>query len=273
MIWSEEAGEAAAPLVVLIHGAMDRSTSMLRLSRRLEGRFRVLRYDRRGYGRSQSDDAPDGPFGVDAQLADLVALLAGRRALLVGHSYGGDVALATAARHPELIAGISVYEAPLSWASWWPRTTAGAEAVATAGNGSGSAEDAAENAAEQFMRRLIGDAAWDALPVRTRTVRRAEGAALVGELRDLQAGQPWRDTDVRCPVVLGFGARGADHHKRGMGALHDLFPQSLLEELAECRHDAPNSHPQLFVETLVEPLAMMAGEPWSVAVNPSEPRC
>ena len=61
MIWSEVAGPADAPLVVLVHGTMDRSTGMLKVSRRLDSRFRVVRYDRRGYGRS----APhDGPFEI-----------------------------------------------------------------------------------------------------------------------------------------------------------------------------------------------------------------
>jgi pimeloyl-ACP methyl ester carboxylesterase len=94
-IWSEEAGPDDAPLVVLIHGSMDRSAGLLKLSRRLDGAHRVLRYDRRGYGRSTPHP---GPFGMADQVADLVALLDGRPAVLFGHSYGGNVALALAAR-------------------------------------------------------------------------------------------------------------------------------------------------------------------------------
>ena len=48
---------------------------MLKLSRRLDADFRVLRYDRRGYGRSFPHA---GPFTMDAQVSDLVGLLAGR---------------------------------------------------------------------------------------------------------------------------------------------------------------------------------------------------
>jgi pimeloyl-ACP methyl ester carboxylesterase len=104
-LWHEETGPVDAPLVVLIHGSMDRSTGMLRLSRKLDAEARVLRYDRRGYGRS----APhDGPFDMGEQVADLVELLGGRRAVLVGHSYGGNVALATAARHPQLVSAVAI---------------------------------------------------------------------------------------------------------------------------------------------------------------------
>ena len=38
------------------------------------------------------------------------------------------------------------------------------------------------DAAERFMRRLIGDARWERLPSATREARRSEGPALVGEL-------------------------------------------------------------------------------------------
>src|SRR5687768_10932247 len=105
-IWADEAGSPDAPLIVLIHGSMDRSAGMLRLSRRLDDSFRVLRYDRRGYGRSAAIDGGWEGFDIGAQVDDLVSLLGGRRALLMGHSYGGNVAMATAARHPDLVAAL-----------------------------------------------------------------------------------------------------------------------------------------------------------------------
>ncbi|HTH07213.1 MAG TPA: alpha/beta fold hydrolase, partial [Ilumatobacteraceae bacterium] len=79
---SDTAGDPANPLVVLIHGSMDRGAGMLRLSRRLDHDHHVLRYDRRGYGRSSHR----GPFTIAQHVADLEELLAGERAVLVGHS-------------------------------------------------------------------------------------------------------------------------------------------------------------------------------------------
>jgi len=259
-IWAEEAGDRAAPLIALIHGTMDRSTGMLRLSRRLDDRFRVLRYDRQGYGRSiGADDAREGPFDMRAQVADLVRLLDGRRALLVGHSYGGNVAMATAQHHPDLIGGVAIYETPMSWQPWWPGTTAGAEARATSGSPA--------EAAERFMRRLVGDATWEGLPERTRDIRRAEGPAMVGELNDLQRREPWRVEQIHCPMVFAYGSRGAAHHVEGMEYVHSLAPQSKLVVIEDARHDAPNSHSLLFATSVVEPLAKMAGAPWADAVD------
>ena len=57
-VWSESSGSQSDPVIVLAHGSMDRSAGMLRLSRRLSDRFLVIRYDRRGYGRSAKIGRP-----------------------------------------------------------------------------------------------------------------------------------------------------------------------------------------------------------------------
>lgn len=242
-LWADETGPADAPLVALVHGAMDRSAGLLKLARHLDSTHRVLRYDRRGYGRS----APHpGPFGMLAQVADLVALLDGRRAVVVGHSYGGNVALAAAAQHPDLVVAAAIYETPLSWEPWWPGTTAGANALATQGTSA--------DAAERFMRRLIGDERWEALPARTRETRRREGAAMVGELSDLRQHRPWSAEQLQLPVVAAFGSRGAPHHRRGMEHVAATVAGARLVELDGCGHDAPYREPALFAERVVEPL-------------------
>lgn len=242
-VWSDETGPAGAPLVVLVHGSMDRSAGMLKVARLLDDTCRVLRYDRRGYGRSVPHH---GPFEMAGQVADLVELLGGRRAVLIGHSFGGNVALATAARHPELVAAVAVYETPLSWEPWWPGTTAGADAVATRGTPA--------DAAERFMRRLIGDARWEALPERTRRTRRDEGAAMVGELSDLRANRPWTPDQLHLPVLAAYGTRGAPHHRQGMEHLAATVAGCRLVCLDGCGHDAPFREPAAFVDAVVAPL-------------------
>ena len=239
-IWSEEAGDPDAPLVALVHGSLDRSAGLLRLSRRLDRRFRVLRYDRRGYGRS----APHpGPFGVDDQVADLVALLDGRPAVVFGHSYGGNVALVLADRHPELVRAVAVYETPLSWLPWWPRGSAGREAA--------GAGDPAE-AAERFMRRMIGDDHWERLPARTREARRAEGPAMVAELADLARRAPWDPARITVPAVAMRGAAGAAHHARSAEHLGAVLPDCRVVTIEGARHFGPNTHPAEVAAAIVE---------------------
>jgi len=247
-IHSEEAGDATHPLIALVHGAMDRSAGMLRLSRRLDHDLRVLRYDRRGYGRSVPHP---GPFDMAAQVADLVALLAGRPAVIMGHSYGGNVALATAARHPELVLGVVIYETPLSWEPWWSRTSAGARAVEQAADPHAAAED--------FMRRLLGVERWEALPERTRVTRRAEGLALVSELADLRSNRPWAAEQITVPLWVGYGSDAMPQHREGMPFAARSIPGSHLVELAGCGHMAPNTHPEMFRHELIDPLLRELG--------------
>lgn len=257
-VWSAESGHAHHPLIVLVHGAMDRSASMLKLSRRLDDEYRVLRYDRRGYGHSA---AHPGPFAMADQVADLVGLLAGRRAVLVGHSYGGNVAMATAAQHGNLVAGVAIYESPLPWEPFWPPTSVKASA---AGASAPTMEQAAD-AAEAFMRRLIGHERWLALPERTRLSRRAEGMALVNELKDLREHKPWDGSDVKVPVIVGVGSRAGERYRSGMAHVADSIAGASLVCLQDRDHDAPTAAPDQFRRELIEPLLQRVGPPWRTA--------
>ncbi len=227
---------------MLVHGSMDRSAGLLRLSRRLHDRYRVLRYDRRGYGRSA---AVGPPYGVAEHVDDLAAVLraAGARpgapaAVVFGHSFGGDVALGLASRHPELVEAVVVYEAPLPWLDWWP------------GHG-GADGDAPEEAAERFMRRLLGDRKWERLPAATRAARRAEGAAMVGELDDLARVAPWSPEQVRLPVLALHGERARPHHRRAMDLLADVLPSCRVEIVPGAGHVGPNTHPDAVAHRVV----------------------
>ena len=119
------------------------------------------------------------------------------------------------------------------------------------------------------MRRLLGDQLWESLPERTRATRRAEGPAMVGELRDLQANRPWLAKEIRCPLVVSYGSEGAAHHRRGMQFVHDQVPGSSCVVLDGCRHDAPMSNSQLFASAVIGPAAIAAGEPWAAAFSRS----
>jgi pimeloyl-ACP methyl ester carboxylesterase len=218
-----------------VHGSLDRSAGLLKLSRRLDARCTVVRYDRRGYGRSTPHD---GPFSIDAQVADLVEVIGDsqqhERRIVVGHSYGGNVALTAVDRHPGLVDGVVTFESPMSWLPWWTGS-AGAHAL--------EAKDEPEEAAELFMRRLIGDDRWDRLPSSTRIARRSEGVAMLGELDDLRTGRPWAPERIEVPVLALFGERGREHHRRGAELLGELLPDATVEMVPDARHFGPNTHP------------------------------
>jgi pimeloyl-ACP methyl ester carboxylesterase len=87
--------------VVLLHGQPGSAEDWQQVTDRLPGTLHVVALDRPGYGTSRS---PAGGFGYGARavLAELDARGIGR-AVLVGHSYGGGVALSVAQLAPERV--------------------------------------------------------------------------------------------------------------------------------------------------------------------------
>jgi pimeloyl-ACP methyl ester carboxylesterase len=105
-----EDGSPRAPAVVLIHGWTASIHWFDRLTPLLDDRYHVIRVDLLGHGGSAK---PKDGYSMEAQ-ADRVAgaleKLGVRRALIAGHSSGGEVAIALAARHPKLTRALAVID-------------------------------------------------------------------------------------------------------------------------------------------------------------------
>ena len=92
--------------VVLIHGAMTCLDDMaIALFASLEGEFRVTAFDRPGHGRNMTPVA-SAPWEQAEAVHAAVQSLGLVRPVVVGHSFGGAVALAYAQRFPEETAGV-----------------------------------------------------------------------------------------------------------------------------------------------------------------------
>ncbi|WP_372892407.1 alpha/beta fold hydrolase [Rhodosalinus sp.] len=96
------------PPLVLIHGASGNLRDFtFSLAERLAARYRVIALDRPGLG--YTPRLGDGGASIVAQadlLARAAAQLGAERPILLGHSYGGAVALAWAVHHPERVAAL-----------------------------------------------------------------------------------------------------------------------------------------------------------------------
>lgn len=103
-------GEPSAPPVLLVHGLGGTAENWLEVAPALARRARVLLVDLPGHG--ESPPLPALPT-LDA-LADRLALLARRElgapAVVAGHSLGGLLALRLAARRPEAVAGLVLFD-------------------------------------------------------------------------------------------------------------------------------------------------------------------
>ena len=96
-----------AARVVLVHGSVANATATWRAQEPLAAEFELVVPNRRGF--------PPGPelAGVDFEdEADWLLERVGAGAHLVGHSYGGVIALLAAARRPAALRSLTVIEPP-----------------------------------------------------------------------------------------------------------------------------------------------------------------
>jgi pimeloyl-ACP methyl ester carboxylesterase len=96
--------------VVLLHGALGWGAQTFAAQYVLADSYRLHVVDRRGYGGSPHQ----GEVGWPVDVPDLLALLESLGgAHVLGHSYGGVVALVAAGRRPDLVRSLVVVEPPM----------------------------------------------------------------------------------------------------------------------------------------------------------------
>lgn len=108
-----DADRADAPTLVMLHGYTGSKENWYPLASALGGRYRLLVPDLPGWG--ESERKPAAAYGFPEQAGHVAAFIRatshGRPVVLLGHSMGGGIAAVTAARHPELVAGVGLLDA------------------------------------------------------------------------------------------------------------------------------------------------------------------
>ena len=116
-------------------------------------------------------------------------------------------------------------------------------------------------AAERFMRRMIGDERWEALPERTRDQRRAEGPALVAELRSIRPPEPapFDPARLTMPVIAAHGTESRPHHQETARALAAAAPRGELVVVDGADHGVHLTHPDAVADLVRLALARADG--------------
>lgn len=99
-------GPDAQPPILLVHGLASNARIWDLLAALLAPNFRIAALDQRGHGLSDKPDDGYDLATIAGDLAGVIVALGWSRPLVVGHSWGANVALQLAADHPELPAGI-----------------------------------------------------------------------------------------------------------------------------------------------------------------------
>lgn len=103
--------EGSGEPIVFIHGAGFADSFLpLALDPAVRDHYRTIRYRRRGHGGSSPADAPSSIVDDAGDCRALLGALGVEKAHVVGHSYGGDVALQLAVDAPDTVATLSLFE-------------------------------------------------------------------------------------------------------------------------------------------------------------------
>jgi O-succinylbenzoic acid--CoA ligase len=245
-----ELREMLTPLVVLLHATLSTGRQLAPLARALgaPGDVRVVAPDRRGSGGRRLD--PPREVAVAEHVADLAALLDAEgvdRAVLVGHSFGGVVALEAAARLPERVAAVVAYEPP-----YGPLADAAVRAyfaVVARETREGLERDGRAGAARAFLERVAGPGTWDGMPERARAFLEAEGGGAVAD-----AGMVGLDPDglrrIGCPVTILTGAASDPFYAPIARTLAARIPGGRCAHLPGLRHTAPITDAALIADAV-----------------------
>jgi pimeloyl-ACP methyl ester carboxylesterase len=259
--------------VVLVHGSASDIRTWDGVFARLAEEFRVVAYSRR-YARPNVDIAPGVDDRMDVHVEDLVAVqqnLGARPAHLVGHSWGGFVALLTAMRHPDCVASMVLIEPPvLSLVASTPPRPAellrvlGAEpalALAILKFGLGAVLPAqrahrrgdAEAAMRAFGRGVLGPAAFAGLS--ESRVQQVRDNQATDRAQIMGAGFPPLPHDevrkVSVPVLILTGRESPALWRRLGSRLAALLPDAKVRVIADASHVIHEDAPDQFVNAVV----------------------
>jgi pimeloyl-ACP methyl ester carboxylesterase len=243
-----EVGEG--PGVVCLHSNASTSGQWRALADRLAERFRVFAVD--GYGAGKS---PPWPTEFAMHLEHEVALLepvlerAGAPFHLVGHSYGGAVALRTALVHRDRVRSIVLYEPTV-----FHLLAAGRDPLQTPARGIWSAASAAAGAAErgdddaageQFIDYWMGAGSWRAMPEGRRAAI-AVSVRNVGGWRDALFADTTPLADYAAldvPVLYLSGEASPESAQAVTRVLVSTLPRVTHAPQAGLGHMGPITHP------------------------------
>jgi pimeloyl-ACP methyl ester carboxylesterase len=220
---------------------------------RLADRYHVIAADLYGSGKS-----PPWPEERPMWLDDQIALLApaferaGERFHLVGHSYGGAIALKAALRFPAKLESLVLYE-PVLFSVLLanaPQSEAAREIMDVRDD---TAHLGPEAVAERFIDYWMGAATWAAMPQSRRAAlaqavrsMKPEWHSAFNEPTPLEA---WRHLEV--PTLLLTGTASTSAARAVARLLAGALPRVRVEELEGAAHMAPVTDP-VRVNALIE---------------------
>ncbi|HYK02083.1 MAG TPA: alpha/beta hydrolase [Thermoanaerobaculia bacterium] len=232
--------------VLMIHSGGASSRQWRTLATELAPRFHVLVPDLLGYG--ESGPWPQGePFHFRQDVAFLESLLTdGEPVHLVGHSYGGFLALKLALQRPELVRSIAVYE-PVAFGVLDPGELDEVRNTVSTVEWRPGPDGSDEAWLRSFIDWWNGAGAWDRLPEETRKGFRAVGWKVFQEVMTLGADTTDAATygTIAVPTLLLGGERTPLTERRVVERLGVALPRATVRLFPGVGHMGPITHTPL----------------------------
>ncbi len=238
------------PGVVCLHSNASTSSQWKSLMNDLSDQFMVLASDALGAGKSPPWPATQpGALSQEVRLLSQVLEAAGDEFFLVGHSYGGAVALKVALEHPDRVKAIVLYEptlfAVLQQES--PNQPAFNEINAVVDDAVASIDSGdLSSAAERFIDYWMQTGSWMSMPDKVK-------GPIARSMRDVER---WRQalcneptplehlSRIEKPILYMTGGQSPASSKGVARLLTEVLPQVESIEFDDLGHMAPVTHPQ-----------------------------
>lgn len=245
--------------VVLIHGNPGSTQDWTRVFGPLAGNHRIIAFDRPGHGRSERPKHVDATVEVQARLLhDALKQLRIERPIVVGHSWGGALALIYAITYPKEVAGVvlvapAVYESHddsfLTSLPAVPVIGDAVNAVLTPLFGAGIVRSELKKAfspdpvPKNYLRSVLSE--W----TRSKKVKAysLDEASLNDSLKKFSP----RYSEITMPLSILAGDSDLIVSEKDQAArLHQALPRSHLVVLPKTGHQIPFTHPQAVVDEI-----------------------
>jgi pimeloyl-ACP methyl ester carboxylesterase len=250
--------------VLLVHSGGFTSRQWRKLAAALAPTYQVAAPDLLGYG--ASGPWPIGEafhFRQDVALLESVLDAVPRPVHVVGHSYGGLLALQLALAHPDAVRSLALFE-PVAFGIL--DEPADAEAWRILDKLSLTYERGADGVDEGWLATFVewwnGAGAWAALAEETKAAFRAVGWKLSQEVVTLVADRTDRATygSIGAPTLLLGGAGSPLPERRVLEKLAAALPRATLKVFEGMGHMGPITHAAVVNEAIVAHIQACSGE-------------
>ena len=248
----QQAGQG--PDLVLIHGLTgDLTTWYLHAMPELARQFRVTAYDLRGHGYSEMTASGYTSAHMAADLHGLLEALRIERAHLVGHSFGGTIALHAAVLYPDRVASVLLVEPTIPALqrfvdlSTWPYFEAARTLFSE--RGLSIPEDKWSDLEYLVRETLRNPAPWGLRRETARSGRRLQRlldtTSAFKEAHEVAGLTMERMGEVRQPIAAIFG--GASRFLQTAHPLQEALPACRLVVIEGVAHLFVLTQPELLV--------------------------